>query len=63
VANVPNAPVSNSLALKNPGGGETPGVEEMAGCPPKEAMAEEANITRPKAVNLFIFVFLSGVPG
>jgi hypothetical protein len=57
VANVPNAPVSNSLGLKNPDGGETACVEDVTVCPPKEAITGEANITRAKAVSLFIFVF------
>jgi hypothetical protein len=62
VANVPNAPVSNSLGLKKPDGGVTTCVEDVPGCPPKLAIAEEANITMAKAVSLFIFVFLCGIP-
>jgi hypothetical protein len=58
VANVPNAPVSNSLGLKNPDGGETAGFKEVTGCPPKVAIAGEANIAMAKAVSLFIFVFV-----
>ena len=58
MANVPNAPVSNSLGLKNPDGGETAGVEDVTGCPPKVAIAGEANITMAKAPSLFIFDFL-----
>jgi hypothetical protein len=58
VANVPNAPVSNSLGLKKPDGGETADVEDVTGCPPKAAIAREVNITMAKAVSLFIFAFL-----
>jgi hypothetical protein len=62
VANVPNAPVSNSLGLKNPDGGETVCVEDVTGCPPKVAIAGETNITMAKAVSFFIFVFLCNIP-
>jgi hypothetical protein len=55
-AKVPNAPVSNSFGLKNPEGGETACVEDVTGCPPKVAIAVDANITTAKAVSLFIFV-------
>jgi hypothetical protein len=58
VANVPKAPVSNSLALKNPDGGEAAGAEDVIGCPPKAAIPREVNITMAKAVSLFIFAFL-----
>jgi hypothetical protein len=58
VANVPKAPVSNSLALKNPEGGETAGIDDVTGCPPKAAIAREVNITVAKEVSLFIFAFL-----
>jgi hypothetical protein len=58
VENVPKAPVSNSLALKNPDGGETTGIEDVTGCPPKAAIPREVNITMAKAVSLFIFAFL-----
>jgi hypothetical protein len=58
VAKVPKAPVSNSLALKNPEGGETAGVEEVTGGPPKAAIPREVNITMAKEVSLFIFAFL-----
>jgi hypothetical protein len=58
LANVPNAPVSNSLALKNPDGGATADVEEVTGWPPKTALAWEVNITMAMAVSLFIFAFL-----
>jgi hypothetical protein len=58
VANVPKAPVSNSLALKNPEGGETADVEDVRGCPPKAAIPREVNITMAKEVSLFIFAFL-----
>jgi hypothetical protein len=57
VTNVPKAPVSNSLALKNPDGGETAGVADVTGCPPKAAIPR-LNITIAKAVSLFIFAFL-----
>jgi hypothetical protein len=58
VANVPKAPVSNSLALKNPAGGETVGVKDVTGCPPKAVIPREVNITMAKGVRLFIFTFL-----
>jgi hypothetical protein len=58
VANVPKAPVSNSLALKNPEGGETACVEDVSRCPPKAAIPREVNITMAKEVSLFIFAFL-----
>jgi hypothetical protein len=58
VANVPKAPVSNSLPLKNPEGGETAGVEDVTRCPPKAAIPKEVNITMAKEVSLFIFAFL-----
>jgi hypothetical protein len=63
VENVPKAPVSNSLALKNPEGGETAGVEDVTGCPPKAAKPREVNITMAKEVSLFIYVGRPGISG
>jgi hypothetical protein len=45
------------LALKNPEGGETAGVEDVRGCPPKAAIPREVNITMANEVSLFIFAF------
>src|ERR1700722_19823181 len=62
VAYVPNAPISNSLALKNSGGGGGGGAitcfEDTTGSPAKVATACDAIATTGKAINHFIGVVL-----
>jgi hypothetical protein len=60
-AYVPNAPISNSLALKNSGGGGGGAItclEDTTGSPAKVATACDAMATTAKAINLFIGVVL-----
>src|ERR1700733_911201 len=63
VAYVPNAPISNSLALKNSGGGGGGGAitcfEDTTGSPANTAIAWEARATTVKVIIFFIFILVS----